>query len=415
MGASKAPTSSARRGLRGRKPRRPAARQIAHEQRAVETALAAFAHDIRTPLTGILALGELLAASDLGQRERAWAQAVKNSAEFLAQLATLAVDAAKARATGLTLQRETFSLRQFIDALATSLAARAEMRGLQSAVDVKGDLPDNVTGDAVRLRAALENLIDNAVKFTERGRVTLAVAAARAPRGRTKLTFTVTDSGIGLKPAEIKRLFRPFAQANPDVAQRFGGTGLGLVLVKQVAKAMGGDLTVKSTAGRGASFVLTAVVEPAAVDRVTNPVAAKGGAPAEQPEDVRTAAPRRLRILCAEDNPFGRVIINTILTQLGHTVDFVGSGEAAVEAVAGGDHDVVLMDIMLSGIDGLEATRRIRALAGAVGRLPIVGVSGRNERGEKERARAAGMDDYLIKPLSPSGLAKALAGLAGTG
>jgi CheY-like chemotaxis protein len=415
MGASKAPTSSARRRRRGSKPRRPAARKIAREQRAVEAALAAFAHDIRTPLTGILALGELLIASNLGQRERAWAQAVKDSAEYLAQLATLAVDAAKAGAAGLTLRRETFSLRQLVDALATLLAARTETRGLQSVVEVKGDLPNSVIGDAVRLRAALENLIDNAVKFTERGRVTLAVAAARAPRGRIKLTFTVTDSGIGLKPAEIKRLFRPFTQANPDVAQRFGGTGLGLVLVKQVAKAMGGDLTVKSTANRGARFVLTAVAEPAAADRATNSVAATGGIPAEHPEQVPTASPRRLRILCAEDNPFGRVILNTILTQLGHTVNFVGSGEAAIEAVEGGGHDVVLMDIMLSGIDGLEATRRIRALAGAASRVPIVGVSGRNERGEEERARASGMDDYLTKPLSPSGLAKALAGLAGTG
>jgi two-component system, sensor histidine kinase len=404
MGVRNTPAKSARRGRRRQKPRHSAARQKARQARVVEAALAAFAHDIRTPLTGILALGELLASSDLDARERAWAEAVKSSAEYLAQLATLTVDAAKAGSKGLALRRDAFSPRALTEAMAVSLAARAETRGLASSVEMKGDLPDTVVGDAVRLRAVLENLIDNAVKFTASGGVTLAVAAARAPRGRMKLTFTVNDSGIGLKPAEVKRLFRPFAQANPDVAQRFGGSGLGLAMVKRIAKAMGGDLTVKSTAGRGSRFQLTALVDP---------VAAAGGAGAAHPARIRTAPARSLRILCAEDNPYGRVILNTILTELGHRADFVGSGEAAVEAVKGGDYDVVLLDIVLSGIDGLETTRRIRALDDGAGRVPIIGVSGRGERAEEEAARAAGMDNYLTKPLGPSALAKALAGVVG--
>ena len=372
--------------------------------RTTEAALAAFAHDIRTSLTGILALGELLASSNLGERERRWAAGIKTSAEHLAALTTLAIDAAKidttkADAGALTLQQQAFRPRRLIEALADTLAARAETKGLTVEVTVATDLPDMLVGDAARLRAAIENLIDNAVKFTERGAVRLDVRASRAARGRVKLLFTVTDSGIGLTPAEIKRLFRPFTQANAEIARRYGGAGLGLAVVKSLAKLMGGDLTVTSTHGRGASFRLAIVLPVAAADTADSPHAQQTKTPA-----------RRLAVLCAEDNPYGRVILNTILTELGHRADFVGSGEEVVEAVKRG-YDVVLMDVTLPGIDGLEATRRIRALAGAASRTPIVGISGRSGNGDEDAARAAGMDSYLRKPVSPSALSEAIAAI----
>jgi CheY-like chemotaxis protein len=214
-----------------------------------------------------------------------------------------------------------------------------------------------------------------------------------------KLLFRVTDSGIGLTPAEIKRLFRPFTQANAEIARRYGGAGLGLAVVKSLAKLMGGDLTVTSTPGRGASFRLAIVLPISAVDTSGNTHAQQTKTPA-----------RRLAVLCTEDNPYGRVILNTILTELGHRADFVGCGEEAVEAVKRG-YDVVLMDVTLPGIDGLEATRRIRALASAAGRTPIVGISGRTEIGDEAAARAAGMDSYLRKPVSPSALSEAIAAI----
>ena len=359
--------------------------------------LAAYAHDIRTALTGILALGELLASSNLGERERRWAAAIKGTAEHLAALTTLMVDAGKADAGTLTLQQEAFRPRRLVAALAESLAARAETKGLTAAVTVADDLPDMLVGDAIRLRAALENLIDNAVKFTERGTVGLDVRATSSARGHVRLVFTVTDSGIGLKAAEIKRLFRPFAQANADIARRYGGAGLGLAVVKALAKLMGGDLTVTSVFGRGSRFRLTAPLPIASA-------AAAGRAVPQQP----TAPARRLTVLCAEDNPYGRVILNTILGELGHRADFVGSGEEAVAAAARG-YDAVLMDVTLPGIDGLEATRRIRALEGATGLTPIVGISGRTAPGDEQAARSAGMDFYLRKPVSPSALSEALA------
>lgn len=376
---------------------RPRRRSKAVARRANEIALATFAHDIRTALTGILAHGELLATANLDERERRWANAIKTSAEHLAGLTTLVLDAVKAEAGGLALRAEPFPPQLLVEALVDSLTARAAAKGLRVEIDFAEPLPPRLVGDPLRLRAALENLIDNAVKFTERGSVGLAVAAKPAARGRAKLIFTVHDSGIGLSPAEIRRLFRPFAQASPEIARRYGGAGLGLALVKRLAGLMGGDLTVTSAPGRGSSFQLAVVLplapkEPAASTGTQSPLA-----PA-----------RPLAILCAEDNPYGRVILNTILTELGHRADFVSSGEDAVATVARG-YDVVLMDITLPGIDGLEAARRIRALPGAAGGTPIIGLSGRTTAGDEEAARVAGMNGYVRKPVSPSALSAAIA------
>lgn len=372
--------------------------------RAIEATLADIAHEIRTPLTGILALGELLATSELGERERGWATAIRTTAEHLASLTSLIVDAARADAKGLVLRRELIRPRRLADAVAASLTGRAEAKGLAGTAEISDDLPEAVIGDPMRLRAALENLIDNAVKFTERGSVRLDVTSEAAARGKVRLVFTVTDSGIGLDTAEIKRLFRPFSQANERIARRYGGAGLGLAFVKRIAKVMGGDLEVASEPGGGGSRFRLSVT----ADKVAD---ASG---AEQADGAAAHATplRALYVLCVEDNPYGRVVLNTILSELGHRADFVGTGTAAVDAVAQGRYDVVLMDVTLPDIDGVEATRRIRALEGPAGRVPIVGVSGRANAADGDIGRAAGMDGYLTKPLSPSALTQVLGSLA---
>jgi len=246
--------------------------------RAIEAALAGVAHDIRTPLTGILALAELLAASDLGPRERQWAAAVKSGAEHLAALSTLIVDAARADAAGLVLRREPFSPRVLAEAVAEGMAARAANKGIAVETSISRDLPAQAAGDALRLRAALENLADNAVKFTHQGAVRFAAAAEPARGKSVRLVFTITDSGIGMSAADLKALFRPYAQASAEVARRYGGAGLGLTFVKRIARAMGGDLTVTSAKGKGSTFRLTVLAE-----RVT----AGGGAGAPPPAAAR--------------------------------------------------------------------------------------------------------------------------------
>jgi CheY-like chemotaxis protein len=359
----------------------------------VEAALAAFAHEVRTPLTGILAISSLLATSDLDERERRWVDTVKAGAEHLAALATLYVDAAKREASGLQVRQDLFDLRTLANAVGDSLAGRAAANGLQSQVSVSDSLPVFVTGDAVRLRAALENLIDNAVKFTPSGTVGLNVSAMASRKQTVKTTFVISDSGIGLSLAEIKRLFKPFSQANIDVAARFGGAGLGLWSVKQLARAMGGDVTVKQRADGGSVFTLT--VELAVQD---------GEFVGDHSAD--NAYPVGLKILSVEDNPFGRVVLNAVLSELGHKIEFAGQGEVAAERVAQGDFDVVLMDMVLPGIDGVEVIRRIRGLPHPHNSIGIIGVSGREQ--DEAKARAAGADAFLTKPVSPRALALAL-------
>ena len=359
-----------------------------------DVALASLAHEIRTPLTGILALAELLHTSDLPEREQRWAEGIRGAADHLARLTTLVVDAAKDDASGLALGAESFSPSDLSRSIAGLLVARAESKGLEVAADIGGGLPARVIGDPVRLRGALENLIDNAVKFTDRGRIALAVRSARAGPSRTRLTFALTDSGIGIGPAELKRLFRPFAQANADIARRYGGAGLGLVFVRRAAEAMGGGLKVSSRPGRGSTFRMTVTV------RNEKPPAANA--------DAGPSTVFLRRVLCVEDNPYGRVVLSTVLRELGHSVSFAGSAEVAVEMVARNEHDVVLMDVALPGADGIEATRRIRALESPAASVPIIGVSGRTEAGHEAAARAAGMNAYLRKPASPAELHAAL-------
>jgi signal transduction histidine kinase/ActR/RegA family two-component response regulator len=374
----------------------------------VQAALAAFAHEVRTPLTGILAISDLLATSDLGERERRWADTIKAGAEHLASLATLFVDAAKTgkggRTGGSTLRQDLFDLRALARSTGESLAGRAAAKGLQAEVEISEKLPGLVVGDSVRLRAALENLIDNAVKFTDQGGVAISAAPWRPTKGKGKgkakdkrrvgVAFAVSDSGIGLTMAEIKRLFRPFTQANVTIASRFGGAGLGLSSVKQLARAMGGDISVAPRRGGGATFTLTISLDAAEPEKSRK----KGRGEAE--------ALAALRVLSVEDNPFGRVVLNTILTELGHHAEFIGRGEDAVNRLAQGAFDAVLMDMVLPGINGVEAIRRIRTMATPLAQIPIIGVSGRGE--DEVASREAGADAFLVKPVSPRALATAL-------
>ncbi|WP_410708121.1 ATP-binding protein [Bradyrhizobium sp. BWA-3-5] len=363
----------------------------------VEAALATFAHEVRTPLTGILAISNLLATSELGERERRWVDTIKAGAEHLASLATLFVDAARSSGPGLDVRQDFFDLRTLARNAGDSLTGRAAAKGLQSSVTISEKLPAFLVGDPVRLRAAVENLIDNAIKFTDQGSVELQVTPARGAKGKVGVAFAVSDSGIGLTLTEIKRLFRPFSQANVSIASRFGGAGLGLSSVRQLARAMGGDITVKPRPNGGATFTLNVLLCPA-----QGPDAPELGADGE----VSAGLPRSLRLLSVEDNPFGRVVLNTILTELGHQTEFIGQGEAAPERLASGAFDAVLMDMVLPGIDGVEAIRRIRALDAPLGGIPIIGISGRSE--DEVASRAAGADIFLVKPVSPRALATAL-------
>jgi CheY-like chemotaxis protein len=215
-------------------------------------------------------------------------------------------------------------------------------------------------------------------------------------KGKVGVAFAISDSGIGISLKEIKRLFRPFSQANVRIAARFGGAGLGLSSVKQLARAMGGDIVVTPRRGGGTTFTLTVSLARAE---------ASAAGPGPDTGGLQDHA-RGLRVLSVEDNPFGRVVLNAVLTELGHQAEFIGRGEDAAGRIMQGDFDAVLMDMVLPGIDGIEAIRRVRALGAPLGRIAIIGVSGRSE--DEAAARLAGADAFLVKPVSPRTLATAL-------
>ena len=361
----------------------------------------AFAHDIRTPLTGILALSELLATSGLGQRERRWVAAIKDAAEHLAELTTLIVEGARVGVGRTAPRHDTFRSPGLSAALAASLAARAEAKNLACETAIAADLPEHVRGDAARLRTALENLMANAVKFTEHGQVGLKVEAAPRARGKLRLTFTVTDSGIGMSAAEIKRLFRPFAQANREIVQKFGGSGLGLVQVRRLAQ---GD--ARRPHGRERA---RARLDVSAHRHGRSRRAARG------PRGRRRGRGAWRQGRACVEHPVRR---GQSLRPGGDERDpdrarpsgrFRRQRRIRGRGGARGGPDVVLMDITLAGIDGFEATRRIRALPGTAATMPVIGISGRTGATDADAAIMAGMNAYLTKPVSPRVLADTLA------
>jgi CheY-like chemotaxis protein/HPt (histidine-containing phosphotransfer) domain-containing protein len=258
------------------------------------------------------------------------------------------------------------------------------------------DVPRALRGDPARLRQILFNLVGNAIKFTETGSVRVDVTRVEPSNGRTKLRIAVIDTGIGISEEARAGLFEEFSQADRSITRRFGGTGLGLAIAKRLVEAMGGELGVDSALGQGSTFWFTVALDSAAA-----PVVA-----AAAHEEVPVPP---LRVLLAEDNLVNQQVALGLLGRRGHTVDVVGDGAAAVEAVRARSYDVVLMDVHMPKMDGIEATRAIRRLPGEKARVPILALSASAMRSEAENALAAGMDGALPKPIDPVLLARTLA------
>jgi CheY-like chemotaxis protein len=356
---------------------------------------------VRTPLNGILAFSEMLVGAKLDARTHGWAQAVYSAAQHLERLTTTVVDGAHAEHRGLVLRRDEFSPRQLAHDMAATVRARTQAAGMPAAIHIARDLPEMAEGDAVRLRAAIENLIDNAVKFAMGRGVGFSAAWTAKPAGRLQLAFEVSDNGPGFSKSAGTRLFRPFGQADAKTARRYGGAGLGLFFARNVARAMGGDLTVKSTLGKGSTFKLRVLV-------AAKPASTKT-APRKRTTLRSVTKAKPLRVLCAEDNQHGRTILATILSALGHKAAFVADGESAAAQAQSKPADVILLDVTMAGLDGFATARRIRAFPGAAGRVPIIGISGHGGDDRARTAQAAGMNAYLVKPVTPRALAAALA------
>ena len=401
-----------------------AAAEAAREQAVAASAaksefLANMSHELRTPLNGVIGMADLLAVTPLSAEQARFVRVLHTSAESLLGVINQVLDFSKIEAGKLDLEAVGFDVRGVVAAAVDVVAHRATAKGLALSADVSDGVPSTAVGDPTRLRQVLVNLLSNAVKFTDAGGVTVRATAAVATDGPAggcgaDVRFEVTDTGPGIGPEGLARLFQSFSQVDASTTRRHGGTGLGLAISGRLARLMGGDIGVRSTPGAGSTFWFTVRLGTAAAEQCVDVPEAAAPAPVAT---VGPASVAGLRVLVAEDNEVNQMVVGEMLRRLGVAHDVVNDGRAAVAAVAGGRYDLVLMDCQMPELDGFGATAAIRAAeaarggggGGGGGRLPIIALTANAITGDRERCLAAGMDDYLTKPLDARALAAKLA------
>ena len=357
--------------------------------------MATMSHEIRTPLNAVVGIAGLMGEADLPPHLRRYAGALREAAETLLLVIDDVLDFSKLDAGRMEVEAIPFEVPALMAGVVDLMELRAVEKGLALGMQVPADAPV-LLGDPGRLRQVLLNLVGNAVKFTEAGRVVVAATMEDAGAGRIRLRIAVRDTGLGIAPEVQARLFEPFAQADGSISRRYGGTGLGLAICRRLMDRMGGTIGVRSVPGEGAEFAFELVLP---VGRAV-PV---GG------DAMAAGTGRPLRILLAEDNATNRLVAVTRLERMGHHVDAVPGGAEAVQQVQEIAYDLVLMDVMMPGMDGLAATRAIRALAEPVASVPIVALTANVFAEHRDACRAAGMDGFLGKPMTQPALERVLA------
>ena len=368
--------------------------------RAKSEFIATISHEIRTPVNGILGMTGLLLDTKLGDEQRDFARTVQESGQALLDIVTDILDFAKVESGKLELEQIAFELPEVVASAVRMTEARAGAKGLDLLWQPDAKLPREVQGDPGRLRQVLLNLISNAIKFTDKGRVVVRGRVLQRKNRVARLRFEIEDTGIGIGESALPKLFQKFSQVDSSIARRYGGTGLGLAVCKSLVDLMAGDIGVESTVGQGSTFWFEIALP-------------EGGAKLARPQP--TGAPRAgVPVLVVDDNQVNSRLLVALLTRMGHSSDVVDTGWKAVEAARQGSYGLVMMDVQLPGLDGYEAAAAIRALPGKRGEVPIVAVTADATEGDRERYRHSAINDFVLKPIDTNELTNVVKRWAGT-
>ncbi|MFD2205227.1 ATP-binding protein [Kiloniella antarctica] len=365
--------------------------------------LASMSHEIRTPMNGVLGMVSSLLGTKLTSDQHNSVFTIKESGEALLSLLNDILDLSKIEAEKIELEEIDFSLSKVLDSTEALWESRARAKNLRFQVLYSPSSTDIIKGDPGRVRQILYNLIGNAIKFTQTGKILIIIEEVATQNNRLKFRFEVEDSGVGITRENQEKLFQAFTQADTTTTRKFGGTGLGLVICKQLTMLMDGDIGVESTEGLGSTFWFTIEVEKGDPKKVKE---------VEDAEALRNRPPehigKSIKILVAEDNKINQKVIQSLLTPLNCTLHIVENGLEAYIAVQKQPYDVILMDVQMPQMDGPTATQRIRELNAPTAKIPIIALTANAMKGDREYYLACGMDDYVSKPIDQRALIGAI-------